>query len=208
MIHNCTYSLTTGLPGYPGDEETLRILSVTDDHVFSSSIHMSAHFGTHVDTPKHFFPKKAGLANWFPEESFTTSLWLFCEPSKRGFSLAPSIDIWSLPSVDWIFFYTGWSDHWGTEQYYSDFIGLEPALVEDLLDLNLTGLGIDAPSIDPVPDEKYSNHNLWLDNDRYILENLKYPEQVNDGQRYQTVIAPLPINEAEASPCRVFHVEL
>jgi len=206
MIFDCTHKLTDDLPGYPGDSETLRVESETSENIFSSSIHISGHFGTHMDTPKHFFPEKSGLSGWDSENLHSSALWLFCEPSQRGYTLAPSIDLWSLPNVEWIFFYTGWSEHWGSNKYYSDFIGLDPTLVEDLFDLDLIGIGIDGASIDPIPDEKYQNHNLWLGNDRYILENVKHPEKVEDGVAYTTVIAPLPIEIAEASPCRVFHI--
>jgi len=206
MIYDCTHKLTENLPGYPGDRETLRVESETTDSIFSSSIHISTHFGTHMDTPKHFFPQKPGLSSWKSENLQSSALWLFCEPSRRGYTLAPSIDLWSLPNADWIFFYTGWSEHWGTNQYYTDFIGLDPTLVEDLLDLNLIGIGIDGASIDPIPDEQFQNHHLWLGNGRYILENLKHPDKVEDGVLYTTTIAPLPIENAEASPCRIFHV--
>lgn len=205
MIIDCSHELHEGLPGYPGDDNRLAVNSSRDGDSTSSSFSMSVHYGTHLDTPRHFIPDGPGLESWNPEMCSTTALWLFCEESSRGFTLAPSIDLWSLPEVEWIFFYTGWSERWGEEDYYQEVPGLEESLIEDLLDRPLIGCGLDTPSIDPVPDNESTNHRRWLKQDRYILENLRWDPAIEDGMPYQTIITPLPIPSLEGSPCRVLH---
>ncbi len=205
MIIDCSHQLSEGLPGYPGDEPFLHITTSRDGDVTTSSFETNVHFGTHMDTPRHFVPNGPALNSWTPEMCVTRALWLFCEESARGFTLAPSIDLGSQPAVDWIFLCTGWSERWSTESYYEDFPGLDQTLVEDLLDLPLTGIGLDAASIDPVPGDDRTNHYRWLSANRYILENLRRDPSVQDGTPYETIITPLPIPSLEGSPCRVLH---
>lgn len=205
MIIDCTQTLITEFPGYPDDETTFAVEPVEEGDIITSAVGIGCHFGTHIDTPKHFYPQKPGIENFATESLHQTALWLFCEPAGLGFTLAPSIDIWSLPKVDWIFFYTGWSEKWGTKGYYENFPGLEQVLVEDLAEIDVTGIGLDAPSPDPIPNTKRPNHYTWLREDRYILENLRWNDDIADGEVYSTFIVPLKMEGVEASPCRVFH---
>jgi len=206
MIIDCTHQLSTDLPGYPGDPATLEIHQRISDHnSLGSTLHLSTHFGTHIDSPQHFYPEKPGMDSRDVTTLSGKAIWLFCEPATRGYTLAPSIDLWSLPKTDWIFFFTGWSTRWGSDAYYQEFPGIEPAIIEDLTDLDIRGIGLDAPSIDPIPDDSYQNHLLWLGSDRFLLENLRWSERIQDMEIYQTYVAPLPIPALEAAPCLVFH---
>ena len=209
MIYDCTQTLTDNMSGYPGDPVTFRITTSQENNIRISSFHIGAHVGTHIETSGHFYPDGRNISSFSETNLLATSLWLTCEPSKRGFALAPSIDIFSLPDADWIFFRTGWSQKWGISEYYRNFPGLEPSLVEDLCDSRFYGIGIDAPSIDAVNSEQnvYPNHLTWLSKDLFIIENLWVPKEVEDGKIYKTVIAPLPVMEAEASPVRVFQCD-
>ena len=205
MIYDCTHSLHPDLPGYPGDTETLRIESRVTGSKMNSSIHLSAHFGTHMDTPQHFFADREGISRWDAQQMRTSALWLTCKQGKHGFFLPQDIAPDSLPNTGWIFLHTSWGERWGTESYYTGFPGLDQTVIQTLLSRDVEGVGLDAPSVDPVPDEPYRNHYAWLGDNRYILENLRRPDQVKDGTVYRTTIAPIPFNPAEAAPCRVFH---
>lgn len=205
MIYDCTYRLHADLPGYPGDVETLRVESKVANNKMNSSIHLSAHFGTHIDTPKHFFADRQGLSLWDVQNLRTSVLWLSCQESHNGFT-APQDELQNIPAeAEWVFLYTGWSSRWGATDYYTGFPGIDQQLIQSLLSKDVRGLGLDAPSVDPVPDTAYHNHYAWLGDNRYILENLRFPPEVAVGKLYPTYIVPIPIESAEAAPCRVFH---
>jgi len=63
-IIDLTHKLSTGMPVYAGDKPDPEIISIQSKlahDITISSIRLGSHFGTHIDAPRHFFPKGKSL---------------------------------------------------------------------------------------------------------------------------------------------------
>ena len=76
--------------------------------------------------------------------------------------------------------HTGWARHYGTPAYF-DHPYLDPEAVERMLALGVRTFCIDAPSIDPTPDDDLAAHLLIADAGGVIGENFRNLEEVAMG---------------------------
>src|SRR6266536_3205495 len=74
-----------------------------------------------------------------------------------------------------------------------DDIGLE-RLVTDAVTIDVSGIGFDGPSADPVDSTTFDLHRIWLGAGRMIIENATNLDQLPE--RVQVVVAPLKVRGA------------
>lgn len=110
---------------------------------------------------------------------------------------------------------TGWTRLWTNPKEYINFDvngvrhfpGWGREAAEYLLAKGVRGLGIDTASIDPGSDSSFAAHTVFLQANKYLVENIKLNDE--NIQKLPDVgatifIMPLPIENGSESPARVF----
>jgi len=204
-IVDLSYRLYTGMPTYPGDRPVPKVENIVKNGHYISSIHLGSHMGTHMDAPKHFIPAGNSLGEISPNNFIGKALCL----DKFGVGAEIDLtedDISLLDHIkpDWVLLYTGHARLWNTETYFSDHPYPSISLVKTLMKMNISGLGVDFPSIDSASAEKndYPIHHLWLGAGRLAIENLCELQQLPNKKAVDIFALPLNI-DADGAPVRV-----
>ncbi|QDX41418.1 cyclase family protein [Salarchaeum sp. JOR-1] len=197
-LRDCSHPIEDGMPVYPGDPAVgVEPAATMDADGFRvHRLALSTHAGTHVDAPSHLEPGGATLGEYGVEAFRWDARVVHCAPGRNG-----RIELGDVPEAggaDAVVFATGWSDHWGTDEYRE-----HPALTRDAAarcaDFEYH-VGVDCPSVDPSESAAFPAHHELLGAGGLILENLTnlagLPERV-------TLHAyPLPV-DADGAPARV-----
>ncbi len=96
---------------------------------------------------------------------------------------------------------TGWSQYWGTEQYFSDYPVLSLEAADWLSRFGLRGFGLDTISADEADSQDFPVHKAFLRNDMIIIENLTNLEKL-PCSRFLFSCFPLNFEDADGSPVR------
>jgi kynurenine formamidase len=178
-ILDLSWPVHPGMPAYPGDPPMLleRMGSLVPDGFLSHLASMPGHSGTHVDAPAHVMEGGACLAD-LPLERFTGSGVLLDLTGRAGLSVTPEDLAPHLPLVErehpaFVLLRTGDESRWGSEGYYPRGAHLVPEAARMLSGLGfLSGIGLDAGSVDPYGRELPAHHVL-LGAGLVIVENLR-----------------------------------
>jgi len=164
---------------------------------------MGSHTGTHIDAPCHFVESGRTLHE-IPLE------WLVGDAVVVHIPEVGSIDRRHLESIDWsgvqrVLFKTDNSKRWGDNRFHEDFVYLEPAAAEFLVERGLRLVGIDYLSIDRFGSRDHPTHFVLLPRDVVVLEGLNL-SRVAPG-RYHMVALPLNLQRADGAPTRVILID-
>jgi arylformamidase len=197
-----TVPLDENLPAYPGNtpfqiEPIKRISSGGSSNV--STLHMSAHTGTHVDAPRHFFDEGPG-ADQLPIELLLGRALVVEVTSRHG--ITPE----DLSSVDLsetvrVLFKTVNSRLWSTRDFRSDYVGLTEACAKHLVDRGVKVVGVDYLSVEEFRKPGAPAHRVLLGNGAIVIEGLNLLE-VEPGH-YDMFCLPLRIVGCDGAPARV-----
>ena len=211
QIIDLSYPLDATTPPFPGDPpvEIQIQAAIPADHPSGtpagslnvSRLHTGLHVGTHMDAPFHFYNQghtiehapltrcvgpavlidlghKAAKAEITPEELL---------PHQALISRTRRIIL-----------STGWANHWGQADYFTDFPVISAAAAQLLVRWGVTLVGIDTPSVDTYP---YPVHFALLGNSILIVENLTNLDRIQQTQ-FEFIALPLKITARDASPVR------
>ncbi len=196
-IIELTHLLKDKSPVFPGDPSfSLKEEYTHNIHGFSLSLLKTGlHVGTHIDSPYHFHPGGRQV-NDISLEELTGSAHMI---KLKGKVLEKS-HIKNIPSDQILIIHTGWDRNWKKPHYFHDhpYLSLEAAKL--LLEKGIKGIGIDGPSVDVWGETKI--HQLLLENDIWIVENLTKLHQITDTE-FEIFFIPLLI-DAEGSMVRAF----
>jgi arylformamidase len=193
--------LVDGFPTWPGDLPYRRIAEVTrivDRDCVSSGLTLSAHTGTHVDTPAHFpAPGTSG-----PSVE-ALDLGVLVGPARvvdaRVCSSISASMVRALESCPGrVLFRT---DNSGRAYDVRNFVALGSGAAEALVGRGCALVGIDGPSVDPVDREDLPSHRVLLDAGILVLEGLDLGAA--EPGDYELLCLPLLLDGAEAAPARV-----
>jgi arylformamidase len=178
------------MPVHPGDPPlTLaRVRSHDADGYEVTRICLGSHSGTHVDAPRHFFPKGATLDRFPVERLVGPGVVLDCRPAAGGGGarpLAGQLRLFPVPPGGLALLWTEGAP-----------LGIEAARV--LLDAGAGLVGTDAPSLDVEP---YEAHRLLLGQDVLIVENLRGLERLGPGP-VTCAFLPLAVTGTDGAPIR------
>ena len=171
--------------------------------------------GTHIDAPLHCFPAKAAAAD-LPLEQLCVTGCVIDVSSKASSDYLISVDdITSFEESHGIIqentlviVYTGWSKYWHDSKKYRNenkqgimqFPSFSAEAAQLLIKRNVAGIAIDTLSPD-CPNSGYPVHRIMLSNNKYIIENIAYCDQLPPVGTY-VIALPLKINATEA-PLRI-----
>jgi kynurenine formamidase len=211
LSHRITAGMVT-YPGLPGPRIADHISRAQTSERFGpdiafqiGEITLVSNTGTYVDTPFHWYADGTDLGD-FPLERLADLPGVVVRPQPGHRAL----DAPDLAGVDVagraVLVATGWSRHFGTEQYGApDHPHLTRAAVDALIAGGAALVGIDSVNIDDMADESRPAHTGLLAAGIPIVEHLRGLEDLPpDGFRFSAV--PPPITGMGTFPVRAYAV--
>jgi arylformamidase len=194
--------LDSRLPTYPGNtpftlEAVQRI--ARGDHSNLSAVLMSAHAGTHVDAPLHFFDQAGGTE--------TLPLELLCGRTRVvELTTRKGITAEDLAAVDLsedirVLLKTANSRLWGSPEFHQDFVGVTGSGARHLVDRGVKLLGVDYLSVEVFRTPGAPAHHTLLSAGVIVVEGLNLRD-VEPGL-YDLFCLPLRIVGSDGAPARV-----
>lgn len=200
-----THTIDEKISVYPGCEqpEVKPNSDIVADGYRELKLQLYTHTGTHMDAPSHIIVEGKSL-DQLPLEHFIGSGYVIDCRNKKcidvGFLEALSEHI---NSAEFLLFYTGWQGKWSTPAYFDEFPTLTTEAVQWLMQYHLKGVGFDVISADAMNSETLPNHQVLLQNEVLIIENLTNLDQLI-GKQFELNCIPLKIKNADGSPVRAF----
>lgn len=200
---------------YPGTgAPKLHVVYNHREHGFMETlISLYSHTGTHIDAPAHLYADGLTLDKYPVEQFVGKALIVDCRMLKKVEKISMSLIKEkgnSLNDVEFILFLTEHAKLWGSPDYFNDFPVVSEEVVEWVNQRRLKGIGIDAPSFDPVTideleqasDDLHNHRAILKTNNTILLENLCKLEEVGDNL---FILCALPLNtvNADGAPVRI-----
>ncbi|MRR34611.1 cyclase family protein [bacterium] len=199
-IYDISVPLGEGLPAYPGDPRVLVEPVLTLDRGDGANvcrITLAGHSGTHVDAPSHM------LANGATLDSVPLSLLMgrALVADLRGAREIGPRELAGLPlqGEERLLLKTDNSLLWGLPGFRADYVSLNAAGAEFLLQAGIRLVGIDYLSIESFQGDG-SVHRKLLGAGVVILEGLDL--SAIEGGIYELICLPLRIPGADGAPAR------
>ena len=207
MLIDMTHTITPEIPIYPGTPvpSLSAACTLTRDGFRETMLNVSSHTGTHMDAPAHLLPEGRTL-DQMPMSQFSgraTVLDVSGEgPVITEEFLRSNYD--AIHCADFILFYTGWEERWGTEAFLEDAFPVpDEAAARYLVSRGLKGVGTDAISIDRMGDNRLPVHHILLRDSVVSIENLCL-RKVRGRKDFLFFALPLKFQEADGAPIRAF----
>jgi arylformamidase len=197
-----TVPLDADVPSYPGNtpfslEAIKRIARGDSSNV--STLHMSAHSGTHVDAPRHFFDQAPG-AEGLPLEMLMGRARVIEVTSRKGISAEDFAGI-DLSEDVRLLIKTRNSRLWGSPEFHNDYVGVTAEGAKFLVERGVKVLGVDYLSVEVFKTPGAPAHHTLLGGGVIVIEGLNLRD-VEPGT-YDMVCLPLRIVGADGAPARV-----
>lgn len=201
MIFDISPTLERGVAVWPGDTpfELRPVLKRSEGaSVNLSSLHLSAHTGSHADAPRHFSDEGPSL-----EALELTPYWgraqVVTVSKARGPLLPEDFAHVDLRLAPRLLVRSGSSGR-DPSAFDRDIVYPSAELAEHLGTSGILLYGADAPSVDAVDSKTLPGHHALFRSGVAILEGLRLTE-VPDGL-YELVALPLKIAGGDGSPVR------
>ena len=197
-----TVPLDASLPNYPGNQPFVldavkRIANGDSSNV--STLHMSAHTGTHVDAPRHFFDEGAGT------ESLPLELLIgrarVIEVSSRAGIAAEDLGGIDLSDDIRLLIKTRNSRLWGSPEFHADYVGVTESGAKHLVEHGIKVVGVDYLSVEQFKNPGAPAHHVLLGAGTIVIEGLDL-RQVDPGI-YEMFCLPLRVVGSDGAPARV-----
>ena len=194
--------LDANLPTYPGNtpytlEAVKRIASGGSSNV--STLHLSAHSGTHVDAPRHFFPDGAGVEA-LPLELLCGRARVIELTTRKGIT-AEDLAPFNLNDDVRILFKTHNSRLWGSPTFNADFVAVTESGARHLLEHGIKVVGVDYLSVEQYKAQGAPAHRLLLGGGTIVIEGLNLRDV--DAGVYEMFCLPIPAVGSDGAPARV-----
>ncbi len=201
-----THGLENGTGVFPGDPEcVIETAHHYENGYFVSRISMGTHTGTHVDSPAHKLPGKRTLTG-MPLEAFCAehTVVIDCrQVTGEVDAMFVQAHTAELAGHEAVLFYTGWSEKWGTDAFFTGYTGLSEDAAPALKQLGVRMVGLESPSVNA---ERHATvHESILKEEIIIVESICHPEQLL-GQNFAFFAMPLKLIDRDGSPVRAFAV--
>ena len=221
-VIDLSHTIHDGIQIFPGDPvpSIKRGLTHENDYCHVDVLTLGSHTGTHIDAPFHFLNKGKKI-NEFPVQRFVGDGVLIDVSAKSDRGVIEPADVESyedeIAEGDFVIFKTGRDKYFGTARYYlHPYLSAEGARL--LVKMGVALVGIDALNVDPtyygrpdtdqsakeLPDEErygYPVHDILLDNDILIVENLCNLDQIKQPKGVYSFL-PLKLKDSDGSPIR------
>ena len=194
-VFDLSMELSEKTPYHPGTKKPVitQVATIAKKGWNEKRLNVSSHFSTHIDAPFHMLPNGKKLGD-FPVGYFIGEAIVINVKGQEFIS--PNLD--AVRENDIVFFYTG-----VTEKISSAMFKKFPVLTEKtarkLVEKKVKIIGLDSWTPDAEP---YEIHKILMKHDILIVEDLVNLKPLV-GKRFECVILPLKIKDADGAPCRV-----
>lgn len=230
QVIDLTMRITPSIRVFPGSPQPSFIpWSRFEIHGYDSeAMFMSTHTGTHVDAPCHFKPGLATIDMISAERLVCNAILIRAERTAN--QLIEQQDLGNeIRQGDAVVIATGWEKKYsGKRSYMTKNPGLSEQAAKYLVRKKVNAVAIDCPSIDAGADTKFVTHNILLENNILVVENLCNLDKVakkirgnNSSSKksiiratsataitttttFTLIISPLKLGGATGAPARVF----
>ena len=193
--------LDAQLPTYPHNTpftlEPIKRLARGDSSNVST-LHMSAHTGTHVDAPRHFFDDGAGT------EALPLELLIgrarVIDVSSRAVG-AEDLSAIDLSDDIRVLIKTRNSRLWGSSEFQADYVGVTESGAKHLVEHGIKVVGVDYLSVEQFHNPGAPAHHVLLGAGVIVIEGLDL-RQVEPGI-YEMLCLPLRVVGSDGAPARV-----
>ena len=194
--------LDAQLPTYPHNtpfslEPIKRIARGDSSNV--STLHMSAHTGTHVDAPRHFFDAGAGTEA-LPLELLVGRARVIQIDSRAGIA-AENLEPIDLSDDIRVLIKTHNSRLWGSPDFHADYVGVTESGATHLVEHGIKVVGVDYLSVEPFKTPGAPAHHVLLGAGTIVIEGLDLRD-VEPGI-YDMFCLPLRVVGSDGAPARV-----
>jgi arylformamidase len=195
--------LDGSLPTYPGNtpfslEPIKRIADGGSSNL--STLHLSAHAGTHVDAPRHFFD--AGISvDAIPLEILCGRTRVVEVTSRKAVEADDLAAAGDLSEDVRVLIKTHNSRLWGSGEFHADYIGVAESGAKYLVEHGIKVVGVDYLSVEPFKTPGAPAHHALLGGGTIVIEGLNLRD-VEPGV-YDMVCLPLRVVGADGAPARV-----
>jgi arylformamidase len=195
-FYDITVPISENTPEWPGDVKYQREERKTSAIV--SKLTMSAHFGTHIDAPKHFLFKKKSV-DALQLEALVGKYKVFDIKSHNQIVLE---DVQKLPIAknDRILFKTTNSNIVTGHKFNPNYVSLSLEAARFLVNKKIALVGIDYFGIEAKSAPGHPVHTALLSQNIVVVEGLNL-QKIKPGI-YQGAILPLKIVGADGAPAR------
>jgi arylformamidase len=194
--------LDPNLPCYPGNTpfrlELIKQIARGDSSNVST-LHMSAHAGTHVDAPRHFFDDGAGV-DGLPLEMLVGRARVVEVGSPRGIG-ADELAALDLSADSRVLIKSSNSRLWGSPDFHTDYAGVTETGARYLVDHGIKVVGVDYLSVEEFRKPGSPAHHVLLSAGTIVIEGLNLVE-VDPGV-YEMFCLPLRVVGSDGAPARV-----
>ena len=206
MILDLTHTITETIPMYPGSPPPVLtpLCTLSKNGWRETRLSLSSHTGTHMDAPRHLL-QSCGLdqlpISHFCGRAAVLDVSEFLPGDMITLEFLRSQNE-SLRSADYVLFYTGWEQRWGTGSFFEDTYPVpDAAAAQYLVSCGLKGVGIDTLSIDRLQDGAFPVHKLLLQGGLVIVENLCL-RKIAGRTDLMFFALPLKFQNADGAPVR------
>lgn len=226
-IVDLTHALSADMPYWPGPERNPFVHDTIQAH-YNGSPSMAAyrtpeHHGTHLDAPVHSREGEVSVDELVLESLFVPAVVIdIAEAASTDPDLAltlAQVKDWErthgpVPARSVVFLRTGWGERWSEPDLYASvdsagnlhFPGFSAEAAEYLVEeRDISGIGIDALSVDPGVADTFAVHAVVNGAGRYQLENVANLEQLPPVGAY-LVVAPIKIQGGSGGQVRLFAI--
>ena len=194
--------LDARLPTYPGnapvDLEPVKRLARGDSSNVST-LRMSAHAGTHVDAPRHFFDAGAGTDE-LPLDLLCGRTRVIQVDSRGGVS-ADDLSPLDLSEDVRLLIKTHNSRLWGDAAFHPDYIGIRESAARYLVDRGIKVLGVNYLSVEVFKTPGAPAHHILLGAGTILIEGLNLG--IIEPGIYEMYCLPLRLVGSDGAPARV-----
>lgn len=181
--------------------------TVDKDGYREHQISLLSHTGTHIDAPCHIFQHGRTLDQFIMDKFIGSAVVIDCR-GRNEISLEYLQTFESrIAEVDFVLFFTGWQDKWGTKDYFDNCPIPTIEAARWLTSFKLKGVGVDSFSLDKIDSalavngESLLNHHILLGKEILLIENLTNLDKLPDGV-FTLQCFPLRVENADGSPIR------
>jgi arylformamidase len=201
-IIDVSVRLDSNLPTYPGNppfalEAVKRIQDGGSSNV--SALRMSAHAGTHVDAPRHFFDQGVGTEG-LPLDLLIGRARVVEVLSRKAIG-AEELAPLNLSEDIRLLIKTHNSRLWGSPTFHPEYVGLTESGARLLVDRGVKVVGVDYLSIEEFKKPGAPAHHVLLGGGTVIIEGLNLLD-VEPGV-YDLLCLPLLVVGSDGAPARV-----
>lgn len=210
-IIDLTHTISKTMPVYPGTEKPkLQIANTYEKDGFKETLlTMFSHTGTHMDPPAHLFANRTTLDS-FPVEQFVgKGLVIDCSDLHDGQSITMNYIERVKENAElaqFILFYTGWDNRWGTDAYFGKYPHITEDVAEYLIQSKKKGVGLDVISIDPISDTNLTIHRkIFTETEIVVIENLTNLGQIGS-ELFTFCALPIKYYNSDGAPIRAIAI--